>query len=380
MSDFAVKVCEIATLSPIPDSERIELATLTTSAYRFVIRKDAYKIGQLVVYFPIDSVLPDNILAALDLTGKLSGPHANRVKTVKLRGQISQGIVSALDTPGLFPEDWHHELWAYAVGNDLTGILGVTKYEPPEDSVLRTPDANLLPLPDCAPFKYDIENWQNYQDVLTDLLDRQVDISEKVEGTHGGWFIDADADAGSMIGVLSRNYLIKPRIGTLSDFVLNTSGLPLPHRVLMDSGLWAKLDRVRCYLADLWGKPIKVLLCRGELLGPGIQGNLYELKIHEIRLFEIEADSVPIDSDLFWQISHLYNLPTVPPLALGVTLRDWLAANGGDLATASNGKSLINANKNREGLVIRPTHDYLLNHFGRVILKARSPQYQVKQD
>ena len=126
MSTFAVTVERIGRVWAHDNADRLEMASLEGKDYYFIIGKGEFQAGDVVIYFPIDSVLPQWICEALGLGGKLAGSEQNRVKTVRLRGNLSQGVVaspqvfaSVLDAAGL------------QVGADVTEPLGVTKYEPP---------------------------------------------------------------------------------------------------------------------------------------------------------------------------------------------------------------------------------------------------------
>ena len=195
MSSFAVKVCRLATVTPHSDPavERLALATLTTSDYRFVVQKDVYQPGDLVIYFPLDSILPAPIIETLGLTGKLSGSEHNRVKTIRLRGEISQGLVAS-PKDLLTPE----EVASMHEGDDLTERLGVTKYEPP---VIVENYGKLVSLPHWVSV-YDIENAENFAIQAAALMDQPVVITEKVEGSH--WALTIDSTGA--IQVAQRNY------------------------------------------------------------------------------------------------------------------------------------------------------------------------------
>jgi ATP-dependent RNA circularization protein (DNA/RNA ligase family) len=116
----------------------------------------------------------------------------------------------------------------------------------------------------------------------------------------------------------------------------------------------------------------------GELLGPGVQGNLYELKNLSITLFDIMIGGEYLSAADFLSLTAAYKLPTVPVLAKAVTLRAWLA--GKEIAAASNGKSEFNKKKLREGIVVKPMVEQRHGEIGRLILKQRSPEYLAKYD
>src|ERR1019366_9382616 len=120
MSELKVTVEKIKSISPIPGADFLELVGVL--GWQCVTRKDAFKIGDSVVYIPIDSVLPEKLEAVIfgpDSKVKLS---KHRVKTIKLRGAVSQGLVVSRELLNIV---WTTE------GFDLTKILGVTKYEAP---------------------------------------------------------------------------------------------------------------------------------------------------------------------------------------------------------------------------------------------------------
>lgn len=127
MSQFAVTVETIASIYPHQNADRLEMATLIGKDYDFVVGKGQFQAGDVVIYFPVDSVLPAWVLGILDLTGKLSGREQNRVRTIKLRGNISQGVVAE---PKAFAEARPTILEAVP-GDDVTELLEVYKYEPP---------------------------------------------------------------------------------------------------------------------------------------------------------------------------------------------------------------------------------------------------------
>ncbi|CAL9390077.1 hypothetical protein SUDANB60_01229 [Streptomyces sp. enrichment culture] len=82
---------EILTVHPHPNADALELAQV--GLYRAVVAKGAYDTGDAAVYIPEQSVLPPALIDELGLTGRLAGRNHDRVKAVRLRGELSQGIV-----------------------------------------------------------------------------------------------------------------------------------------------------------------------------------------------------------------------------------------------------------------------------------------------
>lgn len=167
MSFWGVTIEEIDTVENIIGADRIQKATLKGIDFQFVIAKNIRQPGDKVLYFPIDSILPENIISFLGLIGKLAGPGKNRIKTIKLKNVISQGVMGDLSMIANKPAE---------VG--ITEYLGVTKYEPEE---VLSKGGNIRNHPDGIE-RYDIEGCQRNREVVDMFMDRTVVISEKVEG------------------------------------------------------------------------------------------------------------------------------------------------------------------------------------------------------
>lgn len=122
---------KIIDIQPIKDADRIEIATI--NGWKVVVGKDQFKVGDLCVYFEIDAVLPVNVFPELVKTN-------GRIKTIRLRGQISQGYCITFDKfkeiVNEFTDFWDTmdediSIFTWRVGSDVTKLLGVEKYEPP---------------------------------------------------------------------------------------------------------------------------------------------------------------------------------------------------------------------------------------------------------
>ena len=109
---------KITALRPIENADKIEVATVL--GWQVVVQKGQFKEGDFCVYIEIDSILPDKPDFEFMRERKF------RVKTIKLRGQVSQGIcfpisilLKATDKDLILRE-----------GDDMTELLGVRKYDP----------------------------------------------------------------------------------------------------------------------------------------------------------------------------------------------------------------------------------------------------------
>lgn len=341
MSTFEVAVRKISRILPHGNADKLELAEVEGLAYQFVIPRQSLKPGDDVVYFPIDSLLPDELSVKLGVKNYLAGRERNRVKTVKLRGAVSQGIVAR---PGAVREGW-----TYEIGVDYKDLLGVVKHDPPP---IQSHAGLLRPLPPGVEV-YDIESADNFVEVAALLMDEPVFVTEKLEGSN--WSATVLPDGATFVS--QHRYRIEPVEGETHSF----------WKIAADQGLLDALGRLS---SQFGGRQVTI---RGEYVGPGVQKNIYQLKRNRVFLFDIEVGGVPLDAPKFLETSQALGLETVPVLAIGENLRAWLG--GDDLRRKSNGESRLCPGVAREGIVIKPQVERRHPKIGRLFLKQRSPEY-----
>lgn len=357
MSSFGIFAETIGEIIPHPNADRLDLATLLGIDYTFVVPKGQYKQGDLVIYFPLDAILPQELLAKIGLVGKLGGNNRNRVKTIKLRGQISQGIVAK-------PSDVVPEFTAADVSNrtDFAEKLGIIKYDP-EDVNFNPHSAGgpgyvrPNPLPSYT-YKYDIENAEKYKAIVDGLMEEEVYITEKLEGCHVSMHL---LDDGT-VDLCSRNCKVIPTEGK-SWHELGVENTPIE----------SFLRQLRAIFTT------GIITIRGEVVGPPVMKNIYKLDKLEVKVFEIEVNSIPINAVHFYGLVEQFGIPTAPLLFKG-KLKDYL--NGKTVKEASNGVTVFGNDLAhlREGIVIKPSTEIRSRSLGRVFLKQRSPQYLEKAD
>lgn len=170
-----VNVVSILRLEKHPNADRLAVAYVND--WPVVVGKDDFQIGDFAVYFPVDCVLPV-ALATKILDKEVLKPH--RVRTIKLRKQISQGILVSPAKLGLK---------AWTCGDDVAKLLGVVHYEPPVTTGLASGiERRKQRL--CNPFFHvysGIENFKNVPHLFHE--GDQVWVSEKIHGTNFrcGW-------------------------------------------------------------------------------------------------------------------------------------------------------------------------------------------------
>ena len=308
-------VVRIADVQPIAGADAIELASV--KGWKVVTRKNEYKVGDLAVYFEIDSFLP--VAPQFEFLRKTSFKKMGdregfRLKTIRLRGQISQGLLTPVPNTifGTINE-----------GDDLTELLHVVKYEAPIPAQLA--GKIKCSFPSFIP-KTDETRIQNFQaDTNFSPAGERVYITEKLDGTSFTCYFNKGE-----FGVCGRNWELTES---------------------SDNSLWnmANLLQLKNKLT-LLGKNIAL---QGELIGNGINGNLYRLRDHKLFIFtgyDIDTGKrMPFDM-LEWILFKL-DLQMVPVIESNLVLPK------GDIVDymllMAEAKSEINPEVECEGIVVR---------------------------
>lgn len=333
MSRKLASIQKIGLIEPIEGADAIVRAGVL--GWQVVIRKDEFKTGDLCVYCEIDSLLPDKP------EYEFLKPRGMRIRTARLRGQFSQGICFPLSVlpEGVIPEE----------GLDVTELLGIVKYEPPIPANLAGQIKGAFP--GSIP-KTDETRVQVLQPVLDAYAGTACYVTEKLDGSSVTYaLIDGD------FNVCSRN------LNLLED---------------SKNSLWrvAQALEIQAKLASL-GQNVAL---QGEIIGEGIQGNKYKLKGQSVRFFNlmlIDACRFLDYAELVSQLAAL-DLPMVPVLETDYRLE----ADIPTLVEKSIGKSVLNPQLQREGIVIRPLNEQYtgLEALGRVSFKAINPEFLLKYE
>ncbi|BBB01139.1 hypothetical protein RVR_8401 [Actinacidiphila reveromycinica] len=247
---------ERLTILDHPDADALELAQV--GLYRAVVAKGAYRTGEFAVYIPEQSVLPDALIGELGLTGRLAGSRRNRVRAVRLRGELSQGIVcrpGALDGVDLER--------AAADDTDFADLLEIVKWVPP---VPVSMSGDVDAAPDLLPW-IDIENLKRYPDVFApgDL----VTVTEKLHGT--ACCLTYHASSGRVQvtskGLGARQLALREADGNLYWRAVRGHGLPAVAAALADR---LGADRIGIF-GEVYGKGVQDL-GYGTDAGAGLPG------------------------------------------------------------------------------------------------------------
>ncbi|MER8117142.1 RNA ligase (ATP) [Streptomyces sp. NPDC094031] len=340
---------EVLTVHEHPNADALELAQV--GLYRAVVAKGAFRSGEVALYIPEQAVLPDELIEELGLTGRLAGSAANRVRAVRLRGELSQGIVcrpEALDGVDLAAEAVR--------GTDFAERLGITKWVPP---IPPTMNGEVEQAPELLPW-VDIENIQRYPDVFAP--GEPVVLTEKLHGS--ACLLTYVADEGrvhvSSKGFGARSLALREDPRNLYWRAVRAHGVP----------------EAAARLAERLGaRRIGVF---GEVYGAGVQDLAYGADGRRETLgyavFDVSAE---IGGGVRWLDTGVLDgeLPVVPRLYEGpYDIDRVLSVASGRETVSGRGLHL------REGVVIRPaTERYSAVTGGRAIAKAVSPAYLTRK-
>lgn len=357
MSDFEVLVESVSDVTNHPNADRLSLVKIRDYLCVSAKLEDGshrYKPGDKVVYIPEASVVPDGILRMYDFWDKekdkgiLAGKAGNRVKAIKLRGVLSQGII--LPAGELTPQ-------AY-VGHDVAEELGITKWVPEIPTHM---NGKVVPLR-FGGFHYDIENLKKYPGLMEG---KTVVLTEKLHGTFCCVGYDAQAQEGRRCFVSSKGFLSK---GLCFD---SWDEENIKSNLYMRTVLENEINEKVIHYANKTGSSLVFLF--GEVYGKGVQDLQYGLQKPQFAAFDMYVDGWWLDSRKFdcFDMHMGGKVPSVPFLYQGPFDR-------GIVDEFASGESMIGGGI-REGVVITPVREETNPLIGRLILKHVSEAYLTRK-
>lgn len=311
MEKYAV-VAKILELNPIEGADRIEAATVL--GWNVVTQKHLYKVGDLVVM-----IFPDTLVPKKFLDGAYQGNEKVRLKTVKLKGQYSAGLLLPMSIVGS----------SFSEGDEVSELLGIEKWIAPAAASIAGDALGNFPTGIIS--KTDEFNARSEPNALNEarlypLVDYEFVATLKCDGS-SGTFIAKD----SQFRVCSRNLELKESEGNVFWQVAKKYSL---HEKLLKLG-----DNIAL---------------QGEVCGPGIQGN--PMKLTELTFFAFLMKDIKRDKWLSWdtlkavcrehQIPHVEELKVFKFTESSPTLEE--------LQDMANNAKYDHGRTNAEGIVIRP--------------------------
>jgi RNA ligase (TIGR02306 family) len=350
VSSFAV-TAERLVILPHTNADALELAQV--GGFRAVVGKGAYKTGDYAFYIPEAALLPEALAVELGLAGRLAGPAGNRVKAIRLRGELSQGIVCR--PAALAGVDMAQ---AAACRTDFAPSLGVVKWVPEVPGSL----AGLMaPAPDLVPW-IDIENIKRFPDMFAP--GEPVTASEKA---HGSCAILVLAPDGQLL-VSSKGFGGK-RLSILPD------DANLYWRAVRVHGL---ADKIAVLAARLGARHLGLF---GEVYGAGVQdlhygvGSRNEPGYACFDAYIADGAGRWVGQDELRAAAAAAGIAMMPELYRG-------PYNPAAIWAVASGPTVLGRGTNiREGVVVRPLVERADRASGgRVIAKFVSDAYLLRKD
>jgi hypothetical protein len=364
---------KIEWISPIEGADRIELVGVL--GWQCISQKDEFKVGDKCIYIEIDSIVDkDNPDFAF-----LEKKHY-KIKTMKMRGVLSQGIV--------FPTSILHSKKDMKIGEDVTDILKITEVEDETPDIRQKEPPSLRRKILSSPLfkrlmRYawfrkfikifprlrknnedgDFPSWiaktdevrlQNIPRVLEKYANVPMIVTEKLDGTSATFGLKAKRFGRYDFAVCSRNFRKSA----------NSKGV-IPGGVYYEIAARYDIEKV---LKKILGQcSATTVVLQGEIIGSSIQKNKYGIKGRDFYAFNLVIDGKRISSLTAKDILDKYGIKWVPILSPSFKLLPTV----NEMIKCADGQSIL-SDTPREGLVIRDqdnkisfkciSNDFLLKH------------------
>lgn len=314
---------KIKYIKPIEGADNIE--TVGILGWECVSKKGEFQPDDICLYIEIDSLLPE--IPEFEFLRKSCWNESFkkfRLKTIKLKKQISQGLALPIS---VFPK-----LVGLNVGDDVTQLLGIEKYEPPIPAAI-VGDARKFVWPISKTDEVRVQLDDEYKFIET-LTGRPYYISLKLDGTSSTFLIDPKDETFHVCG---RNYSYQNKKAH--------SFWQIAERYNIEQGLREINEKYGVYIA-----------IQGECLGPGIQKNKLGLQYSDLYIFNVinikENKRFCLKDSL--EIAKQLNIKFVPILEEGTHF----VYTKEELLAKAEGKynyffPTANPSQDMEGIVIR---------------------------
>lgn len=353
-STLTVPVVQAENVRPHPNADRLELCDVL--GYQMAVPRGRYGEGDVGVYFPADTLLPDEWATKFGVKEFLKGKSKDRVGRIRLRGEPSFGLF----VPVLEDQDWK-------VGDNVAEFFGCRKYEPP----VKTSTGDAAPHDErIDPFveRYtDVENGRIFVDVFSE--GEEIVVTEKVHGSNCkvGLVKDVGVFASSMGVRRKRPVDDEGNPVSYDDERLKRNVYWFPWTVPGVEGLFHEL---------VMKNDVRVVTLYGEVYGGSVQSMDYGVpKGHGLGFvaFDIMVNGSYLDWDEFYVACEKHGVPRVPLLYRG----PYATKKVKELADGNS--TLSGAEHIREGVVVRPIKERTNPKVGRAVLKFIGTEYELSK-
>lgn len=389
MSKFEVLVEQVSNVRDHPNADRLSLLDIngfTCISAKLEDGSHRYKDGDPVAYIPEGAILPEWLLKELDFwdeekgKGRLNGSAGNRIKAMRLRGILSQGVIYPCcgltnEETGTHYRKWMRmadgEIHKVGIGHDVAEQLGITKYEP---EIPASMGGEVFSHSYDLIYKFDVENAQKFQNVFAPM--DIVNITEKLHGTFCGMiftlekrddFLEVVTEEGTLYATAySKGLGAKGLCFKATEQNLEKNIYMRALKNLIDT-------RTPDELANLYGEAQgeTAFLIMGEIFGQGVQDLGYSTKPKFAAFDTVSAGEVD-RYQVFKRVIKCLGIDRVPLLYQGPYA-------GADLVALRDGKSAVDGATLKEGIVIRDDLNEDTGFIGRKMLKMVSPDYLTRK-
>lgn len=329
-------VRKISNVMDIQNADKIQ--AYQVDGWVVVDGKGKYSIGDMIVYLEPDSFVPHALAPFLTKSGHTPKVYQDvegqRLKTIKLRGVLSQGLILPLDLAGSafagskFDEGQEFSEFFFE-GSDVTELLGILKWEKELPACLRGTAKGNFPTEIPKTNQTRIQNLRNFDQLKSE---HYWEVTEKLHGSSATYYLDANG----VFHVCSRNIDL-----------IETEG----------NSFWeiAKRYNIEAQLRLIF-EPGEAVAIQGELVGPGINGNQYGLTEVDFYVFDMYSptDGSYCPADCRRDIVAGFGLKHVPVIWTYYGIENHITVN--QLLETAEGTSKLNSS-NREGLVFKSNQD-----------------------
>ena len=350
MSKLYIPVVKIKSLEDHPNADTLVIAKFTGVDWQSLLKIGEFQVGDKVVFVPPDSIVPDWLIKAEKIEYLRSSKGRTRV--VKLRGILSEGLVLPVR---------HLKFRRYEMGKDVSEILGITKWQPPQPKFSQPG----LPKQSKLFSKYtNLDHFKNYPDIFEE--GEEVIITEKIHGTNFRF--------GSVKRVnLSFLQRLAIKLKLMDGYYYTCGSRNVEIVPGSDTKVWYSKNHY-AHWANLYRLKVHEpsIIFYGEIYGKGIQDLTYGLESTNVRIFDIMQEGKYLDYIDMCVTCLTKNLIPVPLLYYG-------NYHDGVIQEYTSGQSSIAPSQLREGCVIRPVKERTHPLVGRVILKSINPDYLLRK-
>lgn len=398
MALFEVKVCKIESKEAHPNADRLTIYSV--GGYRCISNKledgtDRYNVGDLVVYIPEQSIVPEWLLKKMELWneekghGVLGGSNYDRVTCVKLRGVTSTGLL----LPCVKGVDFNQQLaneygWSestivvvndfseyikYLVveeGTDVAELLGITKYEPP---VLTTMGGEVFNGGKSIVVEYDVEPIQKYKHLLNE--GEMVEITEKIHGMQTRWCFSSDKSYDESYGENGSVFISSKGLGNQGLFFKKNADNDKAYVVksFLDNDVEKKVKESKLYQEykdlTIYSETVGMQDLKYGLQNGNISNVVFDIYVGKARQGRFLT---PTERQEFCKEVGLAHVPVlyVGPYSYEKVME------------LTDGKTTFGTNSEqiREGVVVKPFIERWDNEIGRVMVKSVSEIYKLRKN